>query len=238
MSIYSNVTEKDLDNLRKLSQQQKNQRALKIKNRILKQTHDVKLAESLSPITDKIDDTSKKLGEVIKESTQNLGYVIKENNTPQPAIENTPQPAIENTPQPFIENNEGVIYDVELENTLNNMKDKAGFFKIEERGNGDDFLNGFPIKKLGGNKIEINNKEFTMTPGLQKVLTKKTYKSIKSLNDNEKVVLRDFLSKTGYYSRKPARGKPSGLDNYIKYELHDEVRKILDLDIKPKLKGK
>ena len=49
MSIYSNVTEEDLINLRKLSEQQKNERALKIKNMILKQTHDVKLAESLSP---------------------------------------------------------------------------------------------------------------------------------------------------------------------------------------------
>ena len=37
MSIYSNVTEQDYLNLRKLSQQQKEQRALKIKNRILKQ---------------------------------------------------------------------------------------------------------------------------------------------------------------------------------------------------------
>ena len=55
MSIYSNVTEQDLINLRKLAQQQKEQRALKMKNRILKQTHDVKLAESLSPITKKLD---------------------------------------------------------------------------------------------------------------------------------------------------------------------------------------
>ena len=47
MSIYSNVTEQDLDNLRKLAEQQKEHRALKIKIRILKQTHDVKLAESL-----------------------------------------------------------------------------------------------------------------------------------------------------------------------------------------------
>ena len=30
MSIYSNVTEKDLDNLRKLPEQQKNERARKI----------------------------------------------------------------------------------------------------------------------------------------------------------------------------------------------------------------
>ena len=55
MSIYSNVTEKDLDILRKLAEQQKNQRALKIKNRILKQTHDKKLAESLSPKTTRLD---------------------------------------------------------------------------------------------------------------------------------------------------------------------------------------
>ena len=42
MSIYSNVTEQDYVNLRKLAEQQKNQRALKIKNRISKQTHDEK----------------------------------------------------------------------------------------------------------------------------------------------------------------------------------------------------
>ena len=71
MSIYSNVTEQDLINLQKLAEQQKQQQALNIKNKILKQTHDIKLAESLSPITNKLDETSKKLGDVIKKSTQN-----------------------------------------------------------------------------------------------------------------------------------------------------------------------
>ena len=82
MSIHSNVTEEDLNNLRKLAEQQKNQRALKIKNRILKQTHDIKLAECLSPITKKLDE--------VKETTQNLGDVMKESQpqTPQLAIEN------------------------------------------------------------------------------------------------------------------------------------------------------
>ena len=72
MSIYSNVSEQELINLRKLAQQQKEQRALKIKNRILKQIHDVKLAESLSPITEKLDETSKNLSDVIKESTEKI----------------------------------------------------------------------------------------------------------------------------------------------------------------------
>ena len=124
MSIYSNVTEQDLVNLRKLAEQRKNERALKIKSRILKQTHDEKLAENLSPITKKLDEINK--------STKELGDVIKESQqkTPQLAIENTPQPANENTPAPQpIENNEGVLYDVELENTLNKLKHNTGFFK-------------------------------------------------------------------------------------------------------------
>ena len=54
MSIYSKVAEHDLIVLRKLAEQQKNQRAIKINNRILKQTHEIKLAESLSPVTQKI----------------------------------------------------------------------------------------------------------------------------------------------------------------------------------------
>ena len=65
------MTEQDLNNLRKLAEQQKTHRALEIKNRILKQTHDIKLAESLSPITKKldvIDESTKKFGKIVKKS--------------------------------------------------------------------------------------------------------------------------------------------------------------------------
>ena len=81
----------------------------------MKKAHDINLAESLTPLTKKIDEvkgTTEKIGDVIKDSQQEL---------PQLAIENTPNH------QP-IENNEGVIYDVELENTLNKMEDNSGFF--------------------------------------------------------------------------------------------------------------
>ena len=44
MKIYSNVAEQDLENLRKLAEQPKNQRAIKVKNIILKQPHDRKLS--------------------------------------------------------------------------------------------------------------------------------------------------------------------------------------------------
>ena len=129
MSIHSNVTEQDLINLRKLAEQQKNRRAIKIKNRILKQSHDVKLAESLSPVI-------KKLDEVIKSTQQPLSPITKKLDTINESIKEsqpqTPQPAIENTHTALpIENDQiqpGVIYDTSLENTLSNMKHNTGFF--------------------------------------------------------------------------------------------------------------
>ena len=98
-------------------------------------------------------------------------------------------------------------------------------------------LNNIPIKSPGGTKILVDENEYDLTKGIRNVLTKKTNKFIKSLNDNEKVVLRDFLSKIGYYNRKPSKGKPSGLDNYIKNDLDDDVRKLLKLDTNLKGKG-
>ena len=44
MSSYTNVTEQDMINLRNIAEKQKNQRALKIQNLILKQTYDKKIS--------------------------------------------------------------------------------------------------------------------------------------------------------------------------------------------------
>ena len=63
MSIYSNVTELDLIELRKIAEKRKIQRTLKIKYRILKQTHDTKLADSLSPITQKLEEVIQSIKE-------------------------------------------------------------------------------------------------------------------------------------------------------------------------------
>ena len=67
MKIYPNVTQQGLIILSKIAKQQKNQRAIKLKNRILKQTHDLKLAENLSHITKKLEEAN--------ESTTELGEV-------------------------------------------------------------------------------------------------------------------------------------------------------------------
>ena len=73
MSICANITGQASINLRKLEEQQKIQRALKIENRILKQTRGINLTESFSPITKQIQE--------VNQSTKKLGGVIKVSNS-------------------------------------------------------------------------------------------------------------------------------------------------------------
>ena len=145
MSIYSNVTEPDLINSRKLAEQQKNQRALKNKNRILKQTHDLKLAVCLSPITKKLDELNKstqEVGEIIKKSqpSQNTKTILQSSESETPAIKNT------NISRSLID-------------TLTHMKRNKNFFKLVE-DDGEVFWNKIPIKALGENMISIKDQEY------------------------------------------------------------------------------
>ena len=138
---------------------------------------------------------TKKLEEV-KEFTGKLGEVIKKSQpeTPQLAIENT-------TTHKPIENNEGVIYDVELENTLNN----SGFFNIEERNAGGIFWNGFPVEKLGGNKLKINEKLYNITPGIQKILTDKSNIPLKNLKHQDGEIFIKVLESLDFENYKAIR---------------------------------
>ena len=130
MSIYSNVTEQDLNILRKLAEQQKEQRALKIRNRILKQTHDKKLAESLSPITEKLGEVNKTTQESLSPITKQLAKL----DTKSEDIDgNTQTPAIENT---TISNS--------LRDTLSFMKKSKKFFSNQNKM----VIMYFGIKKL------------------------------------------------------------------------------------------
>ena len=92
--------------------------------------------------------------------------------------------ALENTPSTHqsIENQEGVIYDVELQNALSNMKNNTRLFNIEERDYGDIFRNGFPNEKAGGIKLKTNEKIYDITPGNQKILTDTSNMPMKQLN--------------------------------------------------------
>ena len=117
------------------------------------------------------------------------------------------------------------------------MKDNTGFFKTTEDRERGWIWNGYPIKLLNRTDVEINENKYNITPGLQKVLTDRKYKTAKSLNDADKVVFRDILLKTGYYKRLPTKGRQTGRDKYIRNELDDDVRRILNLDTKLSGKG-
>ena len=221
MSIFSNVTEQDLINLRKLAEQQKNQRDLENRSRILKQTHDIKLAESLSPITKNLDE--------VKEPTQNLGEVFEKSQpeTPQLAIGNT----VNHQP---IENFEVVVYDVELENTLKNMTGNAGFFKTYydcERG---WMWNGYPIKMSSGTEVEIKVEKFIITPGIQKVLTHTSNIPLKNLNDKDKEIFINNSESLDFekYKAIPGESKSSRYQqsktNFQKHNLKGQgIKKII-----------
>ena len=150
MSIYSNVTEQDFNNLRKLAEQQKNQRALKIKNRILKQTHDVNLEESLSPITKKLEEvkeTTEKIRDVIKESPQfleNIKHILRNSQSQTSKL---------------------VSATDELVKTFSKMNDTTTFFKVLRNAEGKFLWGGTEINPFGGNRIEIDGEKYNLTPG-------------------------------------------------------------------------
>ena len=207
MSIYSNVTEKDLNNLHKFAEQQKEQRALKIRNKIQKQTHDKKLAESLSPITEKLHETTKKLGEVIKESqpSQHIQTILQNSESQTPAIDNTA------TSQ-------------SLRDTLAYMKRSKNFFKLEQDGE-EVFCNKIPILPKGENRVSIKDKEFNIKPNIQAYFTN-TKLTTKHMDNEDKSTVYDILKNLGFYTMMHTKGLNSARMQDALYNLLREIAKI------------
>ena len=90
---------------------------------------------------------------------------------------------------------------------------------------------------LRGSTVEINENKCNITPGVRKVLVDQSYDTPKSMIDKDKLIFRDILQETGYYNRKPTRGRLASRDRYIKYDLDKDVSRILNLDTKLKGKG-
>ena len=155
MSIYSNVTEEDLINLRKLAEQQKEQRALKIKNIILKQTHDIKLAESLSPITKKLDETTKEVVNILKESNSE-----NENNQEIVPFENELEDENIQTNLRALPNSS--MFSDQMTKTLGRLMSSANSLKIKSSPSGATIL-GVPINTLGGDRIQIKDSIYDLT---------------------------------------------------------------------------
>ena len=174
MSIYSNVTEKDLENLRKLAEQQKNQRALKIKNRILKQTHDVKLAESLSPITKKLD--------TINDSTKEIREVIKETNF-KVDIKTLPNSS---------------KFSNYMRQMLGSLMNSRNSLKITQDESGRANLLGVPIQISEGDTIKINENVYELTPEIYKALTYTLYTGNTMRGENDILMMYNIIRDLKY----------------------------------------
>ena len=174
MSIYSNVTEDDLDNLRKLAEQQKNERAHKIKNRILKQTHDVKLAETLSPITKKLD--------TINESTKEKGEVIKESNS------KVDIKALPNSSK----------FSNAMRQMIGSLMNSRNSHKITQDESGRANILGAPIQISKGDTMKINETVYELTPEIYKALTNTTYSGSTMKDENDILMMYNIIRDLGY----------------------------------------
>ena len=177
MSIYSNVTEQDLINLRKLAEQQKNQRALKIKNRILKQTHDIKLAESLSPITKNLDKVNK--------STQEVGDIIRESNS---KIDLEALPNSSN-------------FSNSMREMIGSLMRSKNSLKITQDESHRANILGVPIQVSGGDTIKINENIYELTPEIYKALSDTGYTGKNMTNESDILMMNNIIRDLGYTGR-------------------------------------
>ena len=148
MSVYSNVTEEDLLSLEKLANEQKNEKARKIKNRIFKQTYNQKLAETFEPITKKIDE--------VVEGTKEL----ESPNDVNSLVIKTPP---------------GKTVSEEIAVKLGAMTGNRNQFKIAKNEQGQRTINGVDFKIVGEKSLKIGNNTYELTPEIQKALIQTNY---------------------------------------------------------------
>ena len=193
MSIYSNVTEQDLINLRKLAQQQKEQRAEKIKNRILKQTHDKKLAESLSPITKKLD--------TINKSTKEIGEVIKTSNSENENNQEIVPVEIETEDENIQTNLRALpnssMFSDHMTKTLRRLMSSLNSLKIIASPSGPTIL-GVPIYTLGRDRIQIKDNIYDLIPEIYKALSDTGYTGKTMKNESDILMMNNIKNDLGY----------------------------------------
>ena len=193
MSIYSNVTEQDLIKLRKLAQQQNEQRAEKVKNRILKQTRDRKLAESLSPITKKIEEVNK--------STKKIGEVIKETNSSNENNQEIVPVEIESVDENIQTNLRALpnssMFSDQMTKTLGRLMSSLNSSKIIASPSGPTIL-GVPINTLGGDRIQIKDNIYDLTPEIYKALSDTGYTGNTMKNESDILMMNNIINDLGY----------------------------------------
>ena len=87
------------------------------------------------------------------------------------------------------------------------MRNNTGFFNIEETDDGEVFWNGFPVEKVGGNKLKNNGKIYNITQGVQNVFTQTSNVPLKKLDNQERDKYNKNLETLDFENYKPTRGE-------------------------------
>ena len=222
-------------NLRKLAEQQKEQRALKISNRILKETHDIKLAESLSPITKKllsINKSTKKIRKVFKEpNSENNQEIIPVENESEDENIQTNSRALPNSS----------MFSDQMTKTFGRLMSSSNSLKIKPSPSGTSIL-GVPIITLGGDRIQIKDNIYDLTPETHKALSYTGYTGNTMKNESDILMMNNIKNDLGYTGLRdyPSKRKTFFTKTLPKLveEIQNKTFEEITLDIDSDLQGK
>ena len=165
----------------------------------MKQTHDVKLAESLSPITKQLKESTKKITEVINPSNSE-----NENNQEIVPVEIESEDENIQTNLRTLPNSS--IFSDQMTKTLGRLMSGANSLKIISTPSGATIL-GVPVYTLGGDRIQINGNDYNLTPEIYKALSYTGYEGKNLKNEDDVLMLYNIIKDLGYTGRGDIKSK-------------------------------
>ena len=194
----------------------------------------MKLAESLSPIT-------KKLDEVIK-STKKISEVIKESNSEHANIQEIVPVGIESEDENIQSNLRALpncsIYSDLMSKTLRRLMSSLNSLKIKPSLSGAT-IPGVPIYTLGGEKMRIRDNVYELTLEIFKALSDTGYTGKNMKNENDILMMYNIINDLGYtgVGDKPSKRKtfftitPPKLVEEIENRTFEEITLDSDNDL-------
>ena len=132
----------------------------------MKQSQDIKLAESLSPITKKLD--------TIDKSTKQIGEVIKTSNSENENNQEIVPVEIESEDENIRTNLRALpnssMFSDQMTKTLGRLMSSSNSLKLKPCPSGATIL-GVPINTLAGDRIQIKDNIYDLTPQIYKALS-------------------------------------------------------------------
>ena len=184
----------------------------------MKQTHDGKLAETLSPITEKLDE--------VNESTKKMGDVIKESNSKN---ENNQEivPVAHETEDENIQTNlralpNSSMFSDQMTKTLGRLMSSLNSLKITASPSGPTNL-GVPIFTLGGDRMQIKEKISDLTPEIYKMLSDTGYTGKTMKKESDILMMNNIIRDLEYTG---LGDRPSNRKSFLTITLSKIVEEI------------